>query len=360
MKILVYNLAAEYAGALTILENFYREVLDYPDKSIEWYFLVSTDKIQSKDNVTVISKPWTKKSWLHRSWFDNFCVQKVVKELGIDVVYSMQNMPVRRTKAKQVVYLHQSLQFSPVKFSLWSKEQRGYAIRQKFICNVYKKHLKHADKIIVQTEWMKKASKDWIPFDEDKIDVVNPVVEIDEKFLQREYSLTEPIFFYPAGDGQHKNHGLILEACEKLKAQGIENYKVIFTLDINTALYSKRMQAWIDEKQLPVTLTGIIKKEEVFDLYAKTVVLFPSYLETFGLPMLEAKRMKAICFASDMPFSHEILDGYENARFFDIHDADKLAELMKEIIEKKFEYKQVEKAEITGKKKTLIECILEE
>jgi hypothetical protein len=133
------------------LENFYQEALACKDESVHWYFLVSTDRLKDADNITIISKPWVKKSWLHRWYFDTFRVQKIVKALGIDLVYSMQNAPVRRTKAKQVVYLHQSLQFSPVRFSLFNKEQRVYAIRQKFICNIYKRHLKHADSIIVQS-----------------------------------------------------------------------------------------------------------------------------------------------------------------------------------------------------------------
>lgn len=359
MNILVYNLAAEYAGALTILENFYREVLDYPDKDIHWYFLVSTDKLQDSDNVTIIREPWIKKSWLHRWYFDTFCVQKVVKEKKIDLIYSMQNVPVKRVRTKQVVYFHQSLQFSPVKFSLWNKEQRMYAIRQKFISRIFKRHLKKADHIIVQTKWFKEASAKWIPFDENKFSVVNPKVTIEEKYLQKPYNLQEPIFFYPAGDGMHKNHELVVEACRKLKAEGITDYKVVFTLDRKTAIYSERIAQIIENERLPIEFTGIISKDEVFDYYSKSVMLFPSYLETFGLPPLEARKMGAIVFASDMPFCRESLEGYENAHFYGIYDAEKLASLMKQVINKQLPY-YTPKAEMEeGNKKTIIECIFD-
>ena len=36
---------------------------------------------------------------------------------------------------------------------------------------------------------------------------------------------------------------------------------------------------------------------------------------------------------SDMPFSHEALDGYPNVAFFDINDPAKLAEMMQKCIE---------------------------
>ncbi len=358
MNILVYNLAAEYAGAMTILEGFYKEVLNHPDKSINWYFLVTTDKLESKDNITVIREPWVKKSWLNRWRFDTFRVQKVVKEKNIDIVYSMQNAPVRRTKAKQVVYLHQSLQYSPVKFSLFKSEERIYAIRQKFICRIYKKHLKHADHIIVQTNWIKEASAKWIPFDKERITVISPEVKIEERFLQKPYSLTEPIFFYPAGDGVHKNHELIIEACKILKSKGIENYKVVFTLDGKTTAYSQKYLAKATENGLPIEFIGIIPKEEVFDYYSKSVMLFPSYLETCGLPVVEAKKMKAIVFASDMPFCHEALDGYENAYFYGINEKEKLADLMEKVINNQLTYNEPKEEVDKINDATVIDCIL--
>ena len=359
MKVLVYNLAAEYAGALTILENFYHEVITYPDKSIQWYFLVSTNRLQSRENVMVISEPWVKKSWFHRIYYDMFVVRKVINEKGIDLVYSMQNMPVRHTNAEQVVYLHQSLQFSPVKFSLFDKEQRSYAVRQKFVCNIYKKSLRHADRIIVQTKWFKDAVSRWIPFNEDKIDIVNPEVHIDEELLQRKYSLEKPIFFYPAGDGIHKNHEVILQACELLEQEGITNYQVIFTLNPKTAVYSERIMHRVNQEKLNVELTGIISKNDVYELYSRSVLLFPSYMETFGLPLLEAKMLKGIILASDMPFCHEILDGYQNAYFYNIHDAERLADLMKKIINGSMEYHPViNSRQMEEPKKRVIDYLL--
>ena len=65
----------------------------------------------------------------------------------------------------------------------------------------------------------------------------------------------------------HKNHELIVDACKILKEQGISDYKVIFTLDRKTALYSERIARIIEEENLPIEYTGIIPKEEVFDYY---------------------------------------------------------------------------------------------
>jgi glycosyltransferase involved in cell wall biosynthesis len=203
---------------------------------------------------------------------------------------------------------------------------------------------------------MKKAAAKWIPFDEEKITVVNPKVSVEERYLQRGYHLDYPIFFYPAGDGMHKNHELIIEACKLLKEQGINDYEVVFTLDPSGAQYSKRMEEL--SKGLPIRFTGIIPKEEVFAYYEKSVLLFPSYLETFGLPLLEIRLMKGIALASDMPFSREALQGYENAYFYGIHDAEKLAGLMKKVITRELPYIQPAPMQTEQEKKTVIDCIL--
>ena len=59
------------------------------------------------------------------------------------------------------------------------------------------------------------------------------------------------------------------------------------------------------------------------------ITLFPSYIETFGLPLLEAKELNGIVLASDRPFSHEILDGYDKAIFIEWNNPDAWAREIK-------------------------------
>ena len=48
--------------------------------------------------------------------------------------------------------------------------------------------------------------------------------------------------------------------------------------------------------------------------------------------MAEAASAGTVVLASDCPFSHEILDGYENAYFFDPFKPSELADLMRKVI----------------------------
>ena len=73
--------------------------------------------------------------------------------------------------------------------------------------------------------------------------------------------------------------------------------------------------------------------------------------------MLEAKTVGARILASDMPFSHENLDKYENARFFNYKNPKELAEKMKEMLESPT-YTTLQKEEKV-KLKSLTEIMLE-
>ena len=326
MNILVYNVAAEYAGAMTILKEFYSEVVSCHDQTHRWYFVVSAHVLEERENIKIIRVPWVKKSWLHRWFYDVFHAKKLIEQYDIDLVFSMQNMPITGARCKQLVYLHQSLQFSPIKYSFWKKEERTYWIRQNVICNLMKKSLAYADAIIVQTEWMKEATKGWLKnFDKD-IKVLPPNVN-KNTYNRRSIQRQPDLFIYPAADGIYKNHKLILEACKILKEENVP-YRVLFTMKPNESSLAIKLYSEVIDKGLNIEFTGLLSREQVMELYETATLLFPSYLETFGLPLLEARDCNDLILCSDMPFAHEILDGYENAYFFAIDDAKQLAEYM--------------------------------
>lgn len=354
MNILVYYPAASTGGSITILENFYKEVSQYTDKSIHWYFVISSDILQEKGNIHIVCLPWVKKSYLHRIYCDSYYIPKLIKKLNINIVYSMQNMPIRHTQAKQIVYLHQSLQYCKKKFSFFKKSERALAFRQKIILQINKHNLKKSDLIIVQTKWIKDETVKWLNFPKEKVKLVSPKVDISN-FGNMKYEYVNNCFFYPASNDIYKNHKVILEACKKLIDDGITNFEIVFTLE--------KKQLILDEYKKcknNIKFVGYLKKDKVYDYYKQSILLFPSYLETFGLPLEEAKSVGSIIFASNMPFSHEILDSYENSYFFDAFDSIELYELMKKAITNEITYKSNNKDFAQKNKMKVIDYILGE
>lgn len=341
MKILVYDVAAEDGGGLVVLKYFYREVVERTSNNIEWVFAVSQDILKQTEKVRVLIYDKPKKSWIHRLVFENIDFPRVIKSEKPDIVISLQNMPVQRYSGRQFVYLHQSLQYCPKKFSFLKKEERKTAIRQHIICKIYRNVLPKSEHIFVQTNWIKDATKQWLNWPDEKITVVPVEFQSEETALIKKYNGRESkSFFYPARAEIYKNHEVVIEACKKLKDEGINGYRVIFTISADDGAYALKL---IHHSQgLPIDYIGAIPYEQMWDYYSRTILLFPSYLETCGLPMLEAQVSQAWILASDMPFSHEALDEYPNKEYFAYDSADDLAKKMKEFIKGK-EYQEIEK-----------------
>ena len=88
-------------------------------------------------------------------------------------------------------------------------------------------------------------------------------------------------------------------------------------------------------KNLNINWIGTLDYAEVIGMYEKSVLLFPSYVETFGLPLKEARTVGAPILAADMPFSREILDGYDKVKYFGYKDHKLLSKLMSDCILKR-------------------------
>ena len=70
--------------------------------------------------------------------------------------------------------------------------------------------------------------------------------------------------------------------------------------------------------------------------YNKTeTVIFPSKIETWGLPITEAKEFKKKMILANLPYAHETLGNYEDVFFFNPDSAEELALKMESVIVEK-------------------------
>lgn len=328
--IMVFDVPADCGGALTILNEYYNNAVNDPDKNIKWIFVVGLPFLKDTDNVKILRFPWIKKTWLHRLFFDFFVAHKLITSHKTTEILSLQNVIVPRTKIPQTLYLHQPLPFVSRKFKI--TENFLFWIYQNIIARSIFSSIKKADKIIVQTIWMKEACINKTEILSDKIIIDPPKMnfEIKNAFIGNKTGFQT--FFYPASGVEFKNHKLIIQAALLLKQQKVNNYTIIFTLEGDENKKIIKLYNLVKEHSLPIQFIGKITHEQVYDYYSKSTLIFPSYIETFGLPLLEAKLHKCPILASDCPFSHEILEDYDNVRFFSPDDASTLAEYMKNAV----------------------------
>lgn len=323
MKILVNDIAASSGGAMLILNSFYKFANN--DKKNKYIFLLSNTYFKETDNIRIITRPDDKK-WLKRLKFDLIKGKKLVKMIKPDAIISLQNTAIFGTKVKQILYVHQAIPFqNSKKFSLLKKNERKLAIIQYFIGYLIKKSIKKANHVIVQTYWMKERIIEKTKISENQISILLPEINLELK--KSKIHLNNNNFFYPANNAIYKNHTCIYKACEILNKENIEEYKVYLTVEKQNDIQQ-------------IIFLGLIDYEETLKKYNETVLIFPSFIETVGLPLLEAKKSGTIILASDTEFSKEILNDYNNAYFFNPFKPEELANLMKRCIEGEIKLKE--------------------
>jgi len=329
MRIVVNDIAASGGGAMSILEQFYRSVQN-ADGGHEWIFLLNDNYFEQTENVKIIVRDDVKKSRIKKLWFDFFGGKKFVKGLKPDVIVSLQNIITFGVKVPQVVYMHQSIPFQDQKnFSFFKRDERSLAVIQKLIGRVIKKSVKKADKVIVQSQWIRDAVIKKTKIKEDKIVAVMPTIE-DFSELKVDGKWDKNSFFYPSSNYVYKNNQLVFDAVKQLREEGFSDVRFKTTLPSDAVPNCDG-----------IVCTGQIDKKEVISEHNYSTLVFPSYIETVGLPMLEARQMGTVVLASDCPFSREVLQGYDNAYFFNPFSVCQLTDLMRKVITGEIERKPV-------------------
>ena len=333
MKIVVVNTAASSGGALSILKDFYQFIKEN-DSSNEWIFFLSDYYIEETENITVKVIKESKNKF-NRFKMDNLNGHHLINQYNPDVVFSMQNTTVANLSVPQILYLHQSIPFQKIKkYSFLKKEELKYAMIQYLLGANIKYGLKRADKIIVQTKWMKAAIIEQTSIKSKDILVIPPSIDIEEVFINKTNVFQSNRFFYPTSSIPYKNISLIEEACEYIdKIKPNLDYTVEITVD--EKFHNGHIHA-----------IGKIPRDEVYNKLSNEVLVFPSYIETFGLPLAEGKLTNSIILAADTPFSKEILQHYNNSYFYNPFNEKELGKLMLDSIEGKiYKYPQIEDLE---------------
>ena len=192
-----------------------------------------------------------------------------------------------------------------------------------------------ADKrVVVQQDWIRKKFKQI--FKIKNVIVAHPNVVIDdldlEKTRQNNVKTVKKSFLYPSFPRIFKNFEVICEAVKILEEKNVTDFTVYLTVDGSENLYSKKLfQKYKDLKN--IKFLGLLKRKELMKYYESSEnIIFPSKLETWGLPISEAKIFGKNILLADLEYAHETLGNYKNVMFFEPDDAEKLAEKMEILI----------------------------
>ena len=176
--------------------------------------------------------------------------------------------------------------------------------------------MKNVDAFIVQSPTMKKLvearTKNSVPVH------VIPLMPDTSNYFRRlqDYSVNgkgQFEFVYVASGEPHKNHrNLVLAWCLLAK----DNVYPSLKLTIDKKIFPD-LCAWIEQRilkqNLKISNEGALQHDMVKQLYIRAdAMIYPSTLESFGLPLIEARQAGLPIIASELDYVRDLIDPEES------------------------------------------------
>ena len=336
MTAVVNATAIRGSGALTVLKQF----IDFIPEDECTYIIFIDESIQLKAPVNVKLIPLNKRSFFKRFLWDTFGVKKWLKGNHIipNITISLQNTNFRvSAKCPNYIYYHQSLPLSPVRWNVFKAEQRLLWFYKNIYPFFVKLYINSRTEIFVQLNWIKDSFCLKYKFPKEKVHVVFPTIKTPEpeENLSLNVDKNKINFFYPATSYIYKNHKILFEAFSIIDRLLSKKIVLYLTCKENDFSLTKNYQ------NIEIVYLGTRPHSEIVGLFQNVdALLFPSYIETLGLPLIEAASFGLPIVASDLPYAREVLDVYGGAIFVNYQDAQAWGSQMMKIYanpHKKFE-----------------------
>lgn len=179
-----------------------------------------------------------------------------------------------------------------------------------FIERVISKALRHrVSQFLVQTQSMKRAVIEWygVSSCERKSDVrVMPFLNVLPDISTPAQANQLWDFVYVADGVAHKNHRILLDAWTLLANEGLRP-TLVLTLGSRDKLLAEKIFQACAKSHLQVTNVGHLPHSDVLKLYGNAkALIFPSTLESFGLPLIEASHLGLPILASELDFVRDV------------------------------------------------------
>ena len=335
MRILVYDVAASNRGALSVLNDFYQQVVEY-GSDVEWHFVISTPELKEYENIHIHRYPWIKNSPVNRIFFDTFVIQKLIKRLKIDKVLSLQNVCIKRCRIPQMISLHNALAFHKCDSHVLCGTLS--ILKQRYINKNILSSLRKAQTIFVPNEWIYNSCAAVKGVKRSKIQLIKPHMVLPEISNKSNTGIQgrTTTFYYPANAEPYKRHDLIYKACRILNDEGFTSHNVVFTANGNENPYIDKIRKSCIDDNLPIVFHGNMSREEVYQYYFRSILLFPSEIETDALPIIEAMMCNAFIIATRSDFAECILKDYSNSVLVPLGEDIALAKAMREVLSDKY------------------------
>lgn len=217
-----------------------------------------------------------------------------------DLVLCMGNLPpLFDCKARTAVFLQN-------RYLVEAASLAGFPLRARLRIGIerlwLKTRLRPETKLIVQTPSMQDAVRRHLGIEARVLPFVGGTTA---PAAARDRS-QPPRFVYPASAEPHKNHQVLLDAWRLLDTWGIRP-ELHLTVESGSAV--AQVIARTADAGLTIVNHGPLEPDALQALYGRcSALVFPSRLESFGLPLLEARQAGLAIIAPELDYVRDVVE----------------------------------------------------
>jgi len=266
-------------------------------------------------------------SWLHRLYVEYFWFYSYSKRHNIDLWFSIHDITPRVRARKRAVYCHNPSPF-------YKMTQRELLLDPKlklftlFYRYLYGLGIRNNDQVVVQQGWL---ARRFIS----RYKVKNVIVDHPSVAPWKPLETRAPrhagkrVLFYPTFPRVFKNIEILGEVAKALGPSS--PFFIVVTVSGDENPYAKYLYRTYGSVE-NLEFCGRLSREDVYSYYQEAeALIFPSKLETWGLPISEFAQTGKPIFVASCAYAKETVGNYPNARFFNPDRVDELLNLIQSL-----------------------------
>ncbi len=301
------------AGPLAIMQDALDALAGgFPEYEV--HALVHRQELFHTKSVVYHEYPDVKSSWVRRLSFEYFQCKSISEQIQPRLWLAMHDITPRVTAEVQAVYCHNPAPFyrMGLREALLSYKFTMFALLYRYLYGI---GMQKNDYVVVQQDWIRQAFQQ--RYKPKQIIVAHPSVEYRPGTQQQERGAGEPFrFFYPAFPRSFKNVEVLLEATRLLlEGDQAPEFVLRLTMDGTENRYARQLRETYGSMR-GVEWLGALSRDAVMAQYTEVdAMVFPSRLETWGMPLTEFKATGKPILAADLPYAPETVGDYGAVTF---------------------------------------------
>lgn len=274
--------------------------------------LVGTEEVGDYPGVELRNLTARNRGWIGRLKLEYRHFDELSREIRPDFWLSLHDTSPFVSHGKQAVYCHNPAPFFDLKWrdAMIAPVLVAYKLFYQFI---YRLNLRSNAFVIVQQEWLREIFQR--RFGAKRVIVAHPDIPDLRSPPARIAPAGPRILLYPTIPRAFKNLETVCRAVRKLREDGGDPVELRITISGNENRYACGIfRAFGDEPW--IRFIGRQPREAMQrEFETCSALVFPSRLETWGLPITEAKLFGLPILAADLPYAHESVGSYDQVRF---------------------------------------------